>query len=112
MFTFNVNAAEITLLGYASSAVPSADNRWVGGNRGGWSNPAYDRFLGAFNTSLQTSERARHLAEMARVFTEDLPAISLFFWTQAWAFTSDVRGPVLAAPESPMPWNIYAWEYR
>jgi peptide/nickel transport system substrate-binding protein len=110
MFTFNTNAAEITLLGYGSAAIPSAENRWIGGNRGGWSNPEYDRLIESFNTSLERAERAQQVGEMAKIFTQDLPTISLFFRTQAWAFRSEVSGLVLAAPEAPMPWNIYEWE--
>lgn len=112
MFTFNTNAAEVTLQSYTSGGIPSAENRWIGGNRGGWANPAYDRLADAFSTSLEPGERGRHVAGMARIFTEDLPAISLFFRTQAWASHADVRGLKLSAPEAPMPWNIHEWEYR
>src|SRR5439155_26544600 len=42
----------LTLNTLGSGSIPSAANRWTGGNRGGWSSPEYDRFLATFNTTL------------------------------------------------------------
>ena len=60
----------------------------------------------------QARERARVLAQMAKLYSEELPAISMFFRTQPWVFPSALRGPKLVAPESNVSWNIYEWELQ
>jgi peptide/nickel transport system substrate-binding protein len=112
MFINNTGAGEATLLGFSSSSISSAANRWRGNNRGGWANAEYDRLLEAFTTTLDRDERGRQMAQMARIFTEDVAAISLFFRTQPWAHVAALTGPRVVAPESNMAWNIHEWEFR
>ncbi len=112
MFTFNTGLGVAALLNQTTERIPRAENRWQGGNRGGWSNANYDRLAEAFNTTLDRSERERQVVEMARIFTEELPAIPVFFRTQPWAHVSALKGPQLVAPESKVSWNIHEWELR
>ena len=72
--------------------------------------PKVDRFVETFNTSLDRAERTGLLTDMARIYTEDLAAISLFFRTQPWVFNSTLTGPKLVPAETNMTWNIYEWE--
>ena len=110
LYSFNSGLGESQAIGYTSSRIARAENRWQGGNRAGWSNPDYDRFVETFNTSLDRAERTRLLTDMARIYTEDLAAISLFFRTQPWVFNSTLTGPKLVPAETNMTWNIYEWE--
>ncbi len=112
VYTFNTGVGESTLIDQTTARIPRAENRWVGGNRGGWSNAEFDRLVEAFTTTLDRDERARQAARMAAIYTEDLPSISLFFRTQPWAFVSALRGLAIVAPESNMAWNVHEWEFK
>jgi peptide/nickel transport system substrate-binding protein len=112
MFINNTGVGEATLLGFASTNISRPENRWRGNNRGGWVSTEYDRLLDAFTTTLDRNERGRQMAQMARTFTNDVGAISLFFRTQPWAHVAALTGPRVVAPESSMAWNIQEWEYR
>lgn len=110
LYSFNTGLGESAAVGYTTSRIARVENRWQGGNRAGWSNSQYDRLVDTFNTSLDRSERTRLLVDMARIFNEEVGAISLFFRTQPWVFNSALRGPKLVPPETNMTWNIYEWE--
>ena len=112
LYTFNTTVGEATLIDQTTARIPRAENRWAGGNRGGWSNTEYDRLVESFTTTLDRDERGRQVARMAAIYTEELPAISLFFRTQPWAFVAALRGLTLVAPESNMSWNVHEWEFR
>jgi hypothetical protein len=49
---------------------------------------------------------------MARIFTDDVAAISLYFNLNVTAFAAGVKGPGTAVPESDIAWNVYEWEFR
>jgi peptide/nickel transport system substrate-binding protein len=112
MFTFNTGVGVQALLNQTSERIPRAENRWQGGNRGGWSNSMFDRLAMVFNTTLDRIEREGQVVEMAKIYTDELPAISLFLRTQPWVYAAALSGPRLVAPESNMAWNIYEWELR
>ncbi len=101
---------EPALLGMVTSAIPRPENRWRGPNRGGWSNPDYDRLVEAFSLTLDPQERASQLARLVRIFSEDLPAISLYFPSQAFVHPAALSGPRLVAADSNMLWNVQDWE--
>lgn len=100
------------LAGFTTAGIPRPETRWAGPNRGGWSNSEYDRLLAVFNTTLAADERARKLSELVRIYSEDLPSISLFFPPNPVAYTSGLVGPELVPEESDVTWNVYQWELR
>ena len=51
-----------------------------------------------------------YIAEMARVFTTDVPSIPIQFDVRVHAFPSVLRGPQQAVEEASIPWNIHEWE--
>jgi peptide/nickel transport system substrate-binding protein len=112
MFTSTTSLGERAMLLYSIAEIPRADNRWRGGNRGAWVSPEYDRLLDAFTTTLEPRERAAQVAELARIFTEDLPVISLLFNSLPAAHVAALRGPMLVSPESLLAWNVPEWEWR
>jgi peptide/nickel transport system substrate-binding protein len=113
MFANNVGAGESAMLNMTSSRIPRPENRWNGGNRGGWSTPEYDRLADAFATTLDRDERAQQVARMVQIHTEDVGSISLFFRSQPWVFVSALKGlNEVVAPESFMAWKIHEWEFR
>lgn len=92
-----------------SAAIGSAANRWVGGNRGGWSNPDYDRVFDAFRTTLDASERVRQLVQMHRLASEQLPIFKLYDAIQINTYAVSLRGPERATGGLPH-WNVHEWE--
>lgn len=96
----------------ASASIPSASNRWVGMNRGGWSSSEYDRLLTAFSTNLDRGERVGQVLQMLRIYAEELPFISMFFSTGKDAAVAALKGPGSTAPEANAAWNIYEWYFE
>jgi peptide/nickel transport system substrate-binding protein len=112
VFTNSQNCCESAMLGFTSAAIPSADNRWSGGNRSGWSNAEFDRLVAAFARTLDRGEREQQVTEMIRIFTDDVQSVSLFIRAQPWTYVAELHGLVLAPPEGNMSWNIQEWELR
>jgi len=113
MFTSTTSQGEQTLSAFTIAQIPRAENRWRGGsNRGGWPSPVYDRLLDEFTTSLDPATRAAQLAQMAGVFTDDLPAISLLFEAQPYATVAALHGVLPVGPDGDITWNAYEWAFR
>ncbi|HEY3116455.1 MAG TPA: hypothetical protein VGK54_06920, partial [Chloroflexota bacterium] len=113
MFTSITSQGEGSLPGFTTAQIPKADNNWrTGNNRGGWSSPEYDRLMEAFTSTLDPKERATEVAQMMKIFTDELPAISLLFLAQPYAYASALHGVLPVAPEGDITWNLHEWEYR
>ncbi|MBM2810072.1 MAG: hypothetical protein HW416_831 [Chloroflexi bacterium] len=108
----NTNMGEPAMIGFVAENIPGPDNRWRGGNRGGWSTPEYDRLASAFNRTLDRGERTQLVRQMLRIYADELPAVPMYFRAQPFAHVIELRGPGIAAPESSVNWNIYDWEFR
>ena len=96
---------------FTTSEMPSAANRWIGQNRGGFSNAEFDRFAEAFNTGLNRGERGRLVAELVKTFTDQVGAMSLYFNPGIVAHVSALRGPEVSAPGSSRTWNVHLWAW-
>jgi peptide/nickel transport system substrate-binding protein len=105
-------AGDGTLADHISTEIPRPENRWSGSNRGGWSNPEFDRLAETFNTTLDRGERVHLLVGMARVFSEDAAVISLYFNPTVTAFVSGLTGPRPVVPTSDVAWDVQQWEFR
>lgn len=113
MFTSISGQGERSLGSYTTAQIPRAENNWrTGSNRGGWSSPDYDRLFDAFTVTLDRNERAAQVAGMARVFTEEVPVISLLFPGIPYAYVARVHGVMPVAPEGLISWNVHEWEIR
>lgn len=113
MFTAITGQGERALGNFITAQIPRAENNWrTGANRGGWSNPEYDRLFEAFTTTLVPDQRGAQLAEMARIFSDELPAISLLFPGIPYAFKAGVQGLMPVTAEGLISWNIHHWELR
>ncbi|HZT07556.1 MAG TPA: hypothetical protein VFC51_11040 [Chloroflexota bacterium] len=70
----------VNLANWTTADIKSeADNGWRGSNFAGWSNPDYDRLWEAYNSTLEPAERTRQIIEMARIISEELPIVSLYW---------------------------------
>jgi len=112
MFTFQTGLGEPALLGQTTSSIPRAENRWTGGNRGGWSDAEYDRLVDGFTTTLDRAERTRQIVEATRIYSQAAAGISLWYATQPLAFTAAVQGPASAASNALIAWNMHQWQFH
>jgi peptide/nickel transport system substrate-binding protein len=103
---------EAGLQAFTTSSIPSRDNRWVGNNQGGWSNPAYDGLIDVFNSTLDRGERTWLIGEMARLLTDDAVFISLHYSVAVIASAGALTGPAPFSYETTATWNIHEWQLR
>jgi len=93
---------------FSSAVMSTPNNRWVGTNRSGFSDPEYDRLFDTYLTSLDSSNLLGLEVQMMKVVTESVGGIFLFLGPGPFAFRSDLVGPALANPT----WNIHEWDLR
>jgi peptide/nickel transport system substrate-binding protein len=105
-------AGEGTLVDHASPEIPRPENRWTGSNRGGWSNPEFDRLAQSFSTTLARAERTQVLVQLAHVFSDDAAVISLYFNLTVTAHAKALTGPRPVVPTSDVAWDIHKWEFH
>ncbi len=108
-YTNGQNCCESAIVGFTSSSIPTAETRWSGPNRTGWSNAQYDRLADVFSKTLDATERESQVTELVRLHTENIESVSLFIRPSAWVHASSLRGLVLAPPEGNMSWNLHEW---
>lgn len=109
------SAPELTMsASFTTAQAARPENRWNGTNRGGWSNADYDRAVEAFNTVLDPNERTQQRAAVARILSEEVPVIFLYFNMNVHPRLVALIGPVNSGPLSTLGvgWNIHAWELR
>lgn len=63
---------------FHSDSIPTEDNSWTGGNRGGYKNPQIDTWIDQAASELDPQKRAALYANIQRVVGEDLPYVSLW----------------------------------
>ncbi len=91
----------------SSKNTPRPENRWQGHNRGSWANPEFDRLIGLFESTLDRGERAHFIAQAAKVYSDEVPSIPLYYNVRVVPYVSALKGPVAMAP--PL-WNVHQWE--
>jgi len=112
LYAFSTGLGEGALANFVTSSIPRPETRWFGNNRGGWSNTEYDRLADSFNATLDRSERIQQMAQMTRILSDELPAISLYYDLGAVPHVAALRGPVPVGPDTSglVAWNIVEWE--
>jgi ABC-type transport system substrate-binding protein len=101
----------------ATNNLPTAENRWVGTNRGGYSNPAWDdlerRVLGA----LEERTRLELERELLRLYTTEYPMMPLFFRNDLIPVGGGLVGPVANTGVAHRgfilhTWNVHEWTIK
>jgi peptide/nickel transport system substrate-binding protein len=96
---------------YGSSQVPTAENRYTGTNRGSWLNAEYDRLQEAFAVTLDQAQRKQQLVQMAKIVSEEVPAIPLYYRVKVTAHIPQLQN-VLLGDRYGAYWNVHQWELR
>ncbi len=105
----NASLSAERMLG-SRAATPA--NRWSGTNKMGWSNAEHDRLFDAWSKALDRDERSGILMQIARVTSEELPYIPLYFAPDVLAHSADITGPKTRGLQTTRHANIYGWSWR
>jgi ABC-type transport system substrate-binding protein len=92
-----------------TAQIPAPENRWIGPNRGAWSDPEYDRLVDAVQSTLEPGERTRVIVQAIARMTEQAGKISLYFNPSVHTFPASLQGLDLRAPDADPTWNIHEW---
>ena len=99
---------------FLSTDCPSAQNRWVGGNRGCYENPEMDRISTALLSAVDPAEQRRLWADMVRLYSQELPALPLYHLPQGSVFREGVAGIKGESwrEGSSETWNVTEWDVQ
>jgi peptide/nickel transport system substrate-binding protein len=96
-----------------SSNIPREEDKYAGQNFGGWNNPKADEITDRLEEILLEPGANLLKAELMRLFTQDLPWLPLYYFSEHVTVRSHVRGvePRQAAGvRNATVWNIHTWE--
>lgn len=112
LYVIQGGEGEAALRSYVTRAISRPENGWVGSNRGGYSNPEFDRRMDVLSTTLDGASREQQIVDLARLLSEDLPAISLVFGASVVAADRSLYGPAIWGYQGDVTWNMHQWEWR
>jgi peptide/nickel transport system substrate-binding protein len=97
------------LANFTSSQVGTPANRWRGANYSGWANADYDRLYDQFTSTLDQTTRDQQVVQMARLISDEVAFIPLFFNFNVSAHSSALTGPDPKAFDTLVDWNVHEW---
>jgi peptide/nickel transport system substrate-binding protein len=98
---------------HESASCPTEAKRWVGWNRGCYQNPERDQVTSALKVAIDPAEQRPLFRELARIESEDIPALPLYFNVQLTVFRDGVSGVKRnTTPKTTATWNIEEWDVR
>lgn len=102
------------LIDFTTSQIPTAQNRYNGGNTSGWAPPEYERLVDAFLTTIEPAERARQVTAMAQMWSSQIPTFPNY-WTpivNAWPSSLSLVGEMRHV-DAPGPLrSMHLWEWK
>lgn len=97
---------------YETVQIPTAANRWVGANVGGYSSPDFDLACQSTRSRrLDAQDDAAAAATVQRLFAQELPAVPLYFHFKIAAARPDLCGLDLDTTTRSALWNLEALNY-
>jgi hypothetical protein len=95
--------------------MPSAENQFVGANRGRYASAELDALFDRLWVSFERAEREAVEREIANHMLRDLPIIGLLFYPAMAMVRSEVRNTRVPRTVAPMgrlsmTWNAHEWE--
>jgi peptide/nickel transport system substrate-binding protein len=97
---------------YATSVIAAPENRYGGTNKGGYSNPEYDRLLDGFNAALDRNDRNHFTIQIMKIASEQVPGIPLYYQLEPTAYVAALQGPLKSSPGALNYWNMHHWTWK
>jgi peptide/nickel transport system substrate-binding protein len=98
---------------YYGPNCPTEESRWGGANWGCYQNSAYDRVIDEVRSAIDPREQQQLYREWVRIFTDELPALPLFFGQDVTIFREGVTGVKgETRPRISSTWNVTEWDVR
>jgi peptide/nickel transport system substrate-binding protein len=93
---------------YHSRSITTAANRWVGNNRGGYSNPRADAIIERFVVTIDARDRIGLERDLLQELIGDVALIPLIWEVEPVVSLRGISGP--ASNGSVSTWNIWQWD--
>lgn len=97
-----------------SNQIPREENRYTGDNGAQWNNPEADRLLGQLESTIDPQATESILVQIAKVFSDDLPALPLFYALDGVAIHKNLTNayprPINSGPMM-QEWQVHRWEW-
>jgi peptide/nickel transport system substrate-binding protein len=93
-----------------SDEIPRAERNWSGQNFGGYRNPELDALLEALPEELDPDERRQMFARLQSIYSRDLPALPLWFRSDAHVWPTWLEGVRPTGHRNPS--TLWAEEWR
>lgn len=102
---------------FAGYNAPTAENKWTGTNRGGFSNPQWDDLDKRINVALEDSVRVDLERDLVRTFTAELPVLPITYKFDTVPIGGGLTGvqPVTGVAHRGFilhTWNVHEWDIR
>jgi len=95
-----------------STEIPGPDNGWAGENYTGYKNPVMDALLDATEEEPDFIRRKPLWRQMQNLYNRDLPAIPLFFKSDAHIWPRELRGITPTGHADPSPLWVENWSWQ
>jgi peptide/nickel transport system substrate-binding protein len=86
--------------------------RYAGSNNTGYSTPELDRLIDGYTTTIPFDERMRAAAAAARIITDQVVELPLFYDSQPALISNKLVNIAAARGQSHMAWNADQWDVR
>jgi peptide/nickel transport system substrate-binding protein len=97
-----------------STFIPNASNRFIGDNLARWANPEADRLLEQLERSFTLNEIEQVLAQLGKVYTDDMPALPLYYQAEPVAVHRNLRNArprPNSSGQHATTWDAHLWEW-
>ncbi len=95
---------------WQSRNVDGPENRFSGGNRSGYINPALDTVLDNLERAIRPQDEARLYGDAWRILTEEMAVMSLYFVPQSVAVRKGITGALPKNPSGLPTWRVQTWD--
>jgi peptide/nickel transport system substrate-binding protein len=92
-----------------SQEIPTAENGWSGQNFDGYSNPEADTLMDAIEVELDPATRFAMWRKLQTLYTEQLPALPLYFRADAFVLPKWLDGVTPTGHDAPSTLWIEKW---
>ena len=95
-----------------SSHIPTPENNWAGQNYTGYDNPEMDALIEAAEVELDPEARRALWQRIQAIYAEDLPALPLYFRSQAFVLPTWLEGVVPTGNQSSTTLWVEQWRRK